>query len=70
MKKLYEAWKKVAEKIGNFQVNIVFSLIYLLLFTPVGFFASRFQDFFNERKPPSWKKISDNTSNIAKLSGQ
>lgn len=66
MKKIYERWKKIAEKIGNFQINVVFSLLYFLLLSPVGLFASRFRDFLGIRKPLGWEKITDNVSTLAK----
>lgn len=70
MKKSYEVWKKVAEKIGAFQVNVVFSLLYFLLFIPIGFFSSMFQDFLGKKGLPSWEKVPDNASNLDELGKQ
>lgn len=70
IKKIWNIWKKITEKIGNFQATIIFSLLFYILITPLGIIIKLFTDFFAEKTKPSWKKISDNTSSLKKLSQQ
>ncbi len=70
MKNIYGRWKGVAEKIGNFQATLIFSLLYFLLLTPVGLLASRFRDFLGITKPRGWEKIPENASTLTKLGEQ
>ncbi len=67
MKKFYEIWKKIAEKIGDFQASVLFSFMYFLIVTPIGFIARYFKDFHSERHNAEWAKIEDNSSSIDKL---
>ncbi|MBI4058761.1 hypothetical protein HY404_00820 [Candidatus Microgenomates bacterium] len=67
MKNLWEKWKIVAEKIGNLQILLIFSLIYFVLISPLGFIASLFKDFLDTKNFPTWKKMEDNTSFLEKL---
>lgn len=67
MFKIWERWKVIAEKIGNFQATVIFSSLYYLLITPFGIISSFFQDFFKEKEFPEWAEISDNSSTLKKL---
>lgn len=70
MKNLWEKWKVVAEKIGNFQAGLLFSILYFILVTPVGLIASLFQDFLAVRKFPKWQEMKDTASTLSKMKNQ
>lgn len=69
MRKIYEGWKKIAEKIGNFQATIIFSILYFIFLTPLGL-GSCFKDFLRVRKKVGWEKVEDNVSTLEKLQKQ
>lgn len=69
VKKLWDKWIIIAEKIGNFQATVIFSFIYFLLTTPLGIVVSLFRDFLGEREP-KWQKIDDQFSTKEKLRRQ
>jgi len=70
MKKAWEKWKEIAEKIGNFQANLIFSLFYFVLVTPIGIIASLFKDLLFTKSSPEWMKFDNNTSTINQLKEQ
>jgi len=70
MGKLWEKWKKVAEKIGNFQAEVIFSILYVLLILPTGLISSLFNDFLQIRRFPVWQKMENNASTFKKLKQQ
>lgn len=67
MKNLWEKWKHLSEKIGNFQATVLFSILYFLMVFPYGFISSRFNDYLNIKRFPSWKKFKNNASTLEKL---
>lgn len=67
MRRIWEKWKIIAEKIGSFQATVIFSILYYIVVVPFGVVSSLFQDFFKERKFPEWKDVSDNSSTLQKL---
>ena len=70
MNKIWEKWKRVAEKIGNFQAGLLFSILYFILVTPVGLIASFLQDFLAVRKFPKWQEMKDTASTLSKMKNQ
>lgn len=70
MIKAWERWKKIAEGIGNFQASVVFSFLYFILVTPYGIISSIFNDHFNLKSKPSWKKINEVYSSLTDLKKQ
>jgi hypothetical protein len=70
LKEAWEKWKVLAEKIGNFQAKVIFSLLYFILFTPLGLIASFFKDFLSLKSLPHWEEVVDNTSTLEKLKEQ
>lgn len=44
LKKLWKAWLRVAEKIGNFQGRVLFSIIYFLMAGPIAIIMKLFAD--------------------------
>jgi len=67
LKVLWQAWLKVAKKIGDFQARLILSLFYLLFIIPVGLIARMFADPLGlkidraawESKPSSTPRLED-----------
>ena len=52
LKKLWEAWKKIAHAIGNFQARILLTIIYSVLILPFGLAVRFFSDSLHSKKRP------------------
>lgn len=70
IKNIWNQWKKIAGKIGDFQFNLFLSLLYWLLVFPVGQVANLFGDFFKVKDSPKWEDVEDRWSNLFKLKEQ
>lgn len=70
MKKLYNNWKKLAEKIGSFQATIIFSILYFIIFFPVGIFVRIFADYLSLKVRSNWKEIEIKADNLVDLKKQ
>ncbi|MAG59725.1 hypothetical protein CMO96_02970 [Candidatus Woesebacteria bacterium] len=70
MKRAWEKWKTFAEKIGNFQATVIFSILYFVLLSPVGIIVSLFHDFLGTRKFLGWQKLDDTVSTRRKMKEQ
>lgn len=59
IKNLWEAWKKLAHKIGTFQSKVLLTVFYCVILAPFGLFVKLFQDPLHLKKPFSenshWK---------------
>lgn len=64
MRKIWDLWKRTAETIGDFQFKLLFSILYLLILTPLGLISSFFTDTLSKKRPPKWTEIKDNTSTV------
>lgn len=67
--KTWQNWKKLAEKIGDFQANLIFSLLYFLLITPIGLVSSFFTDYL-KKGFPNWQEFEGNSDNLRELKEQ
>ncbi|HUI84755.1 MAG TPA: hypothetical protein VL240_11050 [Candidatus Binatia bacterium] len=55
VKKLWEAWKKIARAIGNFNARVILTVLYYLVILPFGLAVRFFSDSLRTRKrPPKW----------------
>lgn len=70
MKKIWEKWKELTEKIGNFQASILFSFLYFVLVVPIGIASSFFSDHLRTREFPMWEKMVNYSSSFKKLKKQ
>lgn len=70
IKNYWEKWKKVAEKLGDFQFNLIFSLLYYILIVPIGIITNNFKDFLNLKNFPDWETIDDQSKSINELKNQ
>lgn len=67
MRYIWNRWKAVTKKIGDFQATVLFSIFYFVVVTPVGLLASLFRDSLSVRKFPVWKQMEDNVSTLKKM---
>jgi hypothetical protein len=55
LKRAWEAWKKIAHKIGNFQARIILTVFYAVLVFPFGMGARLFTDPLRiKQRPRQW----------------
>jgi hypothetical protein len=54
LKRLWQAWKDLAHKIGNFQARILLTIFYVILF-PFGMATRLFSDSLRiKQRPTQW----------------
>jgi hypothetical protein len=53
LKKLWEAWKRIARVIGDFQARVLLTLIYAVLVLPFGLAIRLFSDPLDIKKRPA-----------------
>jgi hypothetical protein len=51
-KRIWEAWKRVAHKIGNFQSRVLLTIFYFIVVLPFGLAARLFSDPLRIKKLP------------------
>ena len=51
LKRLWEAWKRLAHKIGNFQARVLLTVIYAVLVLPFGLMVRWLADPLRTKKP-------------------
>jgi hypothetical protein len=55
LRKFWEAWKRIAQKIGNFQARVLLTIIYASLVLPFGLLTRLFADPLRvRRRPEGW----------------
>jgi hypothetical protein len=60
LKRFWEAWKRVAHHIGNFQARLLLTLLYGVLVFPFGVLVRLFGDPLRiKRRPAAWLARSD-----------
>jgi hypothetical protein len=52
LKRIWEAWKRIAHKIGNFQARLILTILYVILVLPFGLAVRLFADPLQIRKKP------------------
>lgn len=64
----FTRWKIIVEKISDFQIKVLFSIIYLFLIIPTGMIAVFFLDFLNTKKRNSnWSKVQARSSSLEEM---
>lgn len=53
LKRMWEAWKRIAHKIGNFQARVLLTILYVVLVLPFGLGVRLFADPLRIRKRPA-----------------
>jgi len=60
LRKAWNAWKRVAQKIGNFQARVLLTIIYASLILPFGLLIRLFADPLRvRRRPEEWIEHPD-----------
>ncbi len=55
LRRIWEAWKQLAQKIGNFQARVLLTLIYSVLVLPFGLAVRWLADPLRiKRRPSTW----------------
>lgn len=55
LKTLWEAWKRLAKKIGNFQARVFLTLLYVIVVLPFGLMVRLFSDSLRiKNRPTKW----------------
>jgi len=60
LKRLWEAWKRLAHRIGDFQARVILTVLYAVLVLPFGLVVRLFSDPLRiRRRPAEWLDRSD-----------
>jgi hypothetical protein len=51
LRRIWEGWKRVGRKIGDFQARVLLTLIYALVLLPFGVIVTLFGDPLHMRRP-------------------
>ena len=55
LKRIWQAWKRLAHKIGNFQARVLLTILYAVLILPFGLAVRWFSDPLRiKRRPQAW----------------
>ena len=66
LKRLWQGWKRVAHKIGNFQARVILTIIYSILVLPMGLAIRFLADPLRIRKrPKGWLDRSDSAADMS-----
>jgi len=61
LKRFWEAWKRLAHRIGDFQARVILTVLYAVLVLPFGLVVRLFGDPLRiRRRPAEWLDRSDN----------
>ena len=65
LKRLWQAWKALARKIGDFQARVLLTIFYALLVLPFGLAVRFFADPLRIKQlPKQWLDHSDEPTNL------
>jgi len=65
LKRLWQAWKALGRKIGNFQARVLLTVFYALLVLPFGLAVRFFADPLRiKRLPAQWLDHSDEPTDL------
>jgi len=65
LKRIWAAWKQIAQKIGNFQARVLLTVIYSILILPFGLAVRLFSDPLRiKRRPEAWLDHGDDPSTM------
>ena len=64
-RRLWQGWKRIGRKIGDFQARILLTILYAVFVLPFGLAVRVFGDPLRIRKPPSqWLDHPDEATDI------
>ena len=62
LKRIWDAWKRIAHKIGNFQARVLLTIFYAIVVLPFGLMVRLFFDPLRiKRRPAEWLSRPDET---------
>ena len=61
--RLWQGWKRVAQRIGEVQSRVFLTLLYFLLFAPLTLIA-RFRDPLELRRHPGWRPYHGRSADL------
>jgi hypothetical protein len=65
LKRLWEGWKKLAHRIGNFQARVILTVLYFTAILPFGVIARFASDPMRIKHPPTgWTPIPEDQNNM------
>jgi hypothetical protein len=65
LKRAWQAWKRIAHKIGNFQARVLLTIFYGVLVLPFGLAARLFSDPLRiKKRPTSWLDHPNETCDL------
>lgn len=65
LKRVWEAWKRLAHKIANFQARVLLTVLYLILVLPFGIAVRLFTDPLRIKKwPTQWLDHPSETNDM------
>jgi hypothetical protein len=65
LKRAWQAWKRLAHKIGNFQARVLLTIFYGVLILPFGLAARLFSDPLRiKRRPSEWLDHSSEPTDL------
>jgi len=65
LKRAWQAWKRLAHRVGNFQARILLTIFYGVLAMPFGFAVRLFSDRLRiKQRPTNWLHHPDNPSDF------
>ncbi len=65
LKRIWEAWKRLAHKIGNFQARLLLTILYAVLVLPFGLAVRLFADPLRIRRhPKGWLDCADKAADL------
>ncbi len=59
--RLWAGWKRIAQKIGDFQARVILTLMYFLILGPIALLTKLFRDPLAMKRPPqasAWARKS------------
>lgn len=65
----WERWKKLAKRIGKFQARIIFSILYFIVVTPIGYISGKKTTRKNSAKP-QWSDYTDQPNSLSEMTNQ
>lgn len=65
LKRVWQAWKRVAHTVGTFQARVLLTIFYAVLVLPFGIFARLFSDSLRiKRRPTQWLEHPGETHDL------
>jgi hypothetical protein len=65
VKRLWEAWKRLARRIGNFQARVVLTVVYCIFVLPFGLVVRWCADPLRiKRRPDAWLDHPNNPNDL------